>query len=199
LPEARECLSIALAASPDDTFTLVFLGQTSMWSGAYEEGYDFFARAVSIDRANLWANLFAPTAPLYSGDLQKAAQQISSGLQVLPGDSMLIGCEALLSAKRGDKRKSLQMARTALRDNKSLSHTHHMQHIVSATYAVLEQSDTALKLLRTAGGNGLPLYPGFRDDPHFNSLHNDPRFLQFMSSLKREWSTYQREFGSPVL
>ena len=53
LHEAKERLTTVLAANPDDTFTLVFLAQTSMWSGNYDEAQELFARALSIDRANL--------------------------------------------------------------------------------------------------------------------------------------------------
>jgi len=195
LPEARECLSAALAANPDDTFTFVFLAQTAMWGGSYEEAQELFARAVSIDRANLWANLFSPIAPLYGGKLEKAAETIRAASQVLPNDPMLIGCEALLWAKRGERRKSEKLIQQAVRGGKSLSHTHHTMHAVAAAYAVLERPLPAIAWLEKAGATGLPLYPGFRDDPHLRFLQDHPLFLRLMSKLKNEWLAYQREFG----
>lgn len=196
LPEARECLTTALAANPDDTFTLVFLAQTAMWSGLFEEAQELFARALVIDRANLWANLFSPTATLYSGELEKAAESIRVAGQVLGRDPMVIGCEALLWAKRGEKSKSEQLIKKAIHGGKSLSHTHHMMHAVAAAYAVLDQPTQALTWLGKAAAIGLPLYPGFRDDPHFISLHNHPQFLRLMAALRTEWLSYRREFGN---
>jgi serine/threonine protein kinase/Flp pilus assembly protein TadD len=198
LVEAKECLTTALAASPDDTFTLVFLAQTAMWSGNYDEAQELFARALSIDRANLWANLFAPTAPLYSGELEKAVVCIRSASHVLPKDPLILACEALLCAKKGDRQKAEQLIQKAVRGGKSLSHTHHMMHTVAAAYAVLEKPTQALSWLRKASVTGLPLYPGFRDDPHFVSLHNNAKFLSLMSTVKKEWLSYQREFGNEI-
>jgi len=199
LPEARECLTTALAANPDDTFTLVFLAQTAMWSGLCEEAQESFARALVIDRANLWANLFSPTATLYSGELEKAAESIRVASQVLGKDPMVIGCEALLWAKRGEKRKSEQLIQKAIHGGKSLSHTHHMMHAVAAAYAVLDKPTPALTWLSKAAATGLPLYPGYRDDPHFISLHNNPQFLSLMANLRKEWLSYRREFGNSTV
>jgi TolB-like protein len=196
LAEARECLYRALAVGPDDTFTLVFLGQTALYEGHYEEGHELYARALSIDRANLWANLFSPHAPLYSNQLNQAEETIRAASQVLPKDPLLISSEALLWAKRGEKRKAEQLAKKAPIGGRSLSHTHHMMHTLAATYAVLGKPAPALAWLRKASMTGLPAYPAFRDDPHFDSLHNDPSFLRLMSAIKKEWMGYAREFGS---
>jgi hypothetical protein len=63
---------------------------------------------------------------------------------------------------------------------------------------VLEKPIQALSWLRKASVTGLPLYPGFRDDPHFASLHNNAQFLSLMSAVKKEWLSYQREFGNEI-
>ena len=195
LPEAKECLREALAANPDDTFTLVFLAQTDIWSSSYEGAQESFARALSVDPVNLWANLFSPAAFLYSGQLEKAEAAIRAGNQVLPKDPLLIGSEALLFAKRGEKRESERLIQKAMQSGKSLLHTHHTMHLVAAAYGISGDPTKAIGWLRKAGATGLPLYPGFRDDPHLNSLHNNPQFLSLMASLKKEWLAYQREFG----
>jgi hypothetical protein len=72
-------------------------------------------------------------------------------------------------------------------------------HTVAAAYAVLDKPTPALTWLSKAAATGLPLYPGFRDDPHFRSLHNDPRFLCLMSKLRKQWFSYQQEFGNSAV
>ena len=196
LSEAKECLTTALAVSPDDTFTLSFLAQTAFYGGQYEEAREWFSRALSLDRANLWANLFSPTVPLYVGQLEQAAEAIRSASQVLPKDPLLFSCEALLWAKRGERHKAEQLIQKALHGEKSLLHTHHMMHMVAAAYGVLGKPQPALAWLRKASATGLPAYPSFRDDPHFGSMHNSPQFLRFMADLKKECTSYRREFGS---
>lgn len=69
-------------------------------------------------------------------------------------------------------------------------------HNLAAAYATLEKPAQAISLLRKTSGIGLPNYPLFRDDPHFQALHNYPPFLRLMAGLKREWEGYRHEFGA---
>ena len=198
LDRGKQTLTESLASNPDDPFTLVFLGQIGLYSGQYDEGLAYHDRALALDPGNIWANLFAATVPIYKQDLKTAEQRIKSATAVLGPDPLLLGCEALLMAQRGDSRKALQLAQKALKSSKApLSHTHHMWHVVAAAYALLGKKDPALKLLRMAAEVGLPNYPVFRDDPHFRSLHNHPLFLRLMADLKKEWQGYAKEFDTP--
>ena len=195
MEEAQAGLLEALASNPDDPFTLNFLGQTYQYRNRYEEGTEYTLRALTMDRGNVWANLFAPTGPLYGGQLEKAETLIRAGSHVLPEDPLLIACEGLLWAKRGERRKAQKSLQSALRKPKSLLHTHHMVHIVAAGYAVLGNTAKAVTLLAKASGNGLPNYPLFRDEPHFQDCQRNPAFLRLMAKLKREWDGYAQEFG----
>lgn len=197
LEEAKEGLGIVLASNPDDAFTLVFIGQAVMYKGDYEEAEEYHARALNLDPAHLWANIFYPTIPLYREQLDKAEEKIRAAFQVLPGDPWLVSCEALLWAKRGEPRKAERMLQRALRGGKPLLHTHHMWHTAAAAYAVIGKPAQAITLLRRASQGGLPCYPTFRDDPHFQSLHNHSQFLRLMADLKHEWEGYKKEFGQP--
>jgi len=169
-----------------------------LYAGEYEEAWDWHSRALSIDRASLWANLLSPAAPLYAGQLEKAAEAIRSAAQVLPKDPLLSSYEALLCAKRGERRKAEQLIQKATHGGGSLLHTHHMMHTVAAAYGVLGKPQPALAWLRKASSNGLPVYPVYRDDPHFEYMRSQPQFLRFMANLKKEWTSYQRDFGSTV-
>jgi len=197
LPEAKENLVKALAINPDDTFTMVFLGQLLMYDRQAGESKEYYERALALDRGNLWANLFSPTTPLYANQLNEAEEVIRRSAQVLPEDPMLAACEALLWAKRGESRKARQLIKKALSGGRSLLHTHHMVHTVAASYAVMDQAAEAMVHLRDASANGLPAYPTFRDDPHFEKLHGNAEFLALMGDLKKGWNAYQKEFGRP--
>src|SRR6266566_4010962 len=179
-----------------DTFTLTMLGTNALYAGQYDEAWDWHSRALSIDRARLWANLLSPAAPLYAGQLEKAADAIRSAAQVLPKDPLLSSYEALLWAKRGERRKAEQLIQKATHGGGSLLHTHHMMHTVAAAYGELGKPQPALAWLRKASTNGLPLYPVYRDDPHFECMRNQPQFLRFMANLKKEWTSYQRFWKS---
>jgi serine/threonine protein kinase/Tfp pilus assembly protein PilF len=195
-PEAMEGLRTALAMRPDDAFTLVFTGQTAMYQLKFDEANEYQARALRADPGNLWANVFYPSIEIYHGNLNEAAERIRQAQQVLPNDSWLVSCEALLWAKRGERRRATQAITRALRGNKPLLHTHHMWHTLACTHAVLGQPDRALTWLRKAGMNGLPNYRTFQIDPHLVPLRERPDFVKLVHRLKREVDGYEREFGN---
>jgi TolB-like protein/predicted Zn-dependent protease/predicted Ser/Thr protein kinase len=194
--EARAGLMEALAAQPDDAFTLVFIGQTAMYRCDYAEAREYNARALSVDRLHIWANGFSPNVALYEGKLNEAEEKIKLARQVLANDPWLVSCEALLWAQRGDRKKAEALARKSLQPVKAFLHTHHLWHTAAAAYALIEQPSRAIALLRRAGAQGLPNYPAFRDDPLLSSLHTQPAFRNLLGKLKREWESYRREFGN---
>ncbi len=195
IEEATEEIKAVLATNPDDAYTLHNAAHVAHFAGNYQEAKEYFARALSLEPSHLWANIFLPASPLYAGELDLAEEKLRVARQVAPNDQLLTGTEALLWAKRGENRKAEQAAKRTLKDKRLLTYTHHAWHYVAAAYAVLGKPAQAVALLRKASVTGLPNYPGFRDDPHFQSLHNHPQFLRLMADLKREWEGYKREFG----
>jgi eukaryotic-like serine/threonine-protein kinase len=195
LGEAKEGLLSVLNTDPENSLSLVFLGQIAMYGWDYDEAEEYHLRALHVDPTNIWAYLFHPTIALYRGQLEAAAERIRVARQLLPDDPWLRSCEALLWAKRGEIGKAEQLAHGALRGAKPLLHSHHLFHTAAAVHALLGNPARAIALLRKASGTGLPNYPVFRDDPHFHSLRERPEFLSLMAELKREWEGYRQEFG----
>ncbi len=193
--EARAGLMEALAEQPDDAFTLVFIGQTAMYRCDYAEAREYNARALSMDRAHIWANGFSPNVALYEGKLNDAEERIKLARQVLANDPWLVSCEALLWALRGERKKAEALARKSLQPGKAFLHTHHLWHTAAAAYALIDEPSRSIALLRRAGAQGLPNFPAFRDDPLLKSLHTQKPFRTLLAKLKREWEGYRREFG----
>lgn len=195
LDEAKEGLLSVLNTDPENAFSLVFLGQIAMYRWDYDEAEEYHLRAFHVDPTNIWGHLFYPTVALYRGQLEEAGERIRVARQLLPDDSWLQSCEALLWAKRGEIGKAEELAHRALRRGRPLLHTHHLFHTAAAVDALLGNPVRAIALLRKASGTGLPNYPLFREDPHFHSLRDRPEFLSLMAELKREWEGYRQEFG----
>ena len=193
--EARAGLMEALAAQPDDAFTLVFIGQTAMYRCDYAEAREYNARALSVDRAHIWANGFSPNVALYEGKLNEAEEKIKLARHVLADDPWLVSCEALLWAQRGERKKAEALARKSLQPVKAFLHTHHLWHTAAAAFALIDQPSRAIALLSRAGAQGLPNYPAFRDDLLLKSLYTQKAFRELLAKLKREWESYRREFG----
>lgn len=195
LDEAVEGLQTALAAHPDDGFALTFLGQVKAFQGECDKADSYFRRALSLDPQSLWANLFSPTVALYGSNQERAAEMIKTAQHFFPDDALLMGWEALLWAKRGDYRKAERSAKKALTVGKSVLHTHHMWHVVAATYAVIGKPQLAVPLLARAAKNGLPNYPVFRDDPYLQSMQSYAPYLRLLAETKKETDRYRAEFG----
>ena len=193
--DAREGLMEALAAQPDDAFTLVFIGQCAMYRCDYAEAREYNARALSLDPTHIWGNGFSPGVALYEGRLEEAEERIKVARQVLANDPWLTSCEAVLWAQRGERKKAEALARKSLQPAKAFLHTHHLWHTAAASYALIGKPAKAIALLRRAGALGLPNYPAFRDDPLLKSLHAQEAFQDLLANLKQEWVNYRREFG----
>ncbi len=193
--EAKEGLLEILAASPDHAPTLDSLAHTALSAREYGEAEEYYARVFTIDSTNLWAHLISPLVPLQLNRLDRAEQRIQAAYQVAPGEATVASCEALLWAKRGERRKAQQILQRALRSSKIFLHTHHMLHNAAATYALLGKPEPAVRLLRKASATGLPNYPLFRDDPHLRALQDEPKYLRLLADLKKQWLAFQREFG----
>jgi TolB-like protein len=195
IEEAIEGLQTALATQPDDGFALTFLGQARMLQGDYDEAASWFKRALTLDPASLWVNLFSPMVPLYGKNPEDAVELIKSAQHFFPGEALLTSWEGLLWAKRGDPRKAEQSIRKALKVGTSMLHTHHMWHAAAATYAAIDKPQLAVPLLARAAKTGLPNYPVFRDDPHFKAMHTYVPFQRLLAKIKKETESYRREFG----
>jgi serine/threonine protein kinase/tetratricopeptide (TPR) repeat protein len=195
LQEARAGLMEALAAQPDDAFTLVFIGQTAMYRCDFAEAREYSARALSVDPAHIWGNGFSPGPPLYEGRLEEAEERIKLARQVLANDPWITSCEALLWVRRGERKKAEALAAKSLKPMKAFLHTHHLWHNAAGAYALLDKPEKAIALLRRAGAQGLPNYPAFRDDPFLKPLHSKPAFRTLLAKLKKEWESNVREFG----
>ena len=79
-----------------------------MLQGDYDEAASWFKRALTLDPASLWVNLFSPMVPLYGKNPEDAVEIIKSAQHFFPGEALLTSWEGLLWAKRGEPRKADQ-------------------------------------------------------------------------------------------
>lgn len=195
LEESVDEVSHALATNPKDSQALVSIGSSYLYMGDFERADHFISKAVQLDPNSIWSNVFRPSVSLYAGRLEDAEKRIAESARVLPGDPWLAACEALLWAKRGEKKKSEKLVALSLKPHRTVLHTHHLWHYAAAASALNGNRARAVTLLRRAAATGLDNYPAFRDDQHFRSLADYKPHATFMAGLKRKWDAYRREFG----
>src|SRR4029453_16376113 len=86
---------------------------------------------------NLYRLTPAVLPPLWSGDLDTAAQRLAVALTALPDEPLNHSMQAMLHARRGQSDLALQCVRRALESPRSFGHTHHVHHYVASAYALL--------------------------------------------------------------
>jgi TolB-like protein/Flp pilus assembly protein TadD len=195
--EARQGLTAALARSPFDVRTLVFLGQAALYAGDYERADEYDARALAAEPTNVWANLHFPGIALYLGKPDLAMERIRLTRQLLPAEPTIDSMEALVWAHRGEIAKAYSILESGLSKGKPLLHTHHIWHHAAGVYAMGGDADRAIGWLKSASDMGFPNYPLFVRDPHLRSLAGNPPFQQLMDDVKTQWLDYRRQFGDP--
>lgn len=196
IEKSIEMINATLAVDPDDAFALYQKGQASSYAQNYEQAEECYSRSLSINPSHMWANLLFPGAPLYLGKIELAEKKIQEAKQMVMSDALLTSWEAMIWAKRGEKRKAQLACQKVMRERRVLTYTHHAWHNVAAALAVMGKYSEAVAVLRKASKTGLPNYPAFRDDPHFEPMQSFAPFRRLLVELKRECESFRREFAS---
>ena len=185
----------ALAAEPEDSFTITFVAQGLNFRGEYDAAAEYFARTLMMDPADQWSGLFCSANLIYAGRLETAEQQLRVAEPYYAGDPMLTASEALLWAVRGEKKRAEQLLRRVFRGAKSKLHTHHAMHMAASAYTTLGRPTEATTLLQKASVTGLPNYPTFRNDRYLKPLLNYRPYVRLLERLRKDWEAYKEEFG----
>jgi len=193
--ESRSCIAEALEEQPDDLIAMLSLGEIAAFEGDHAAAQEHYERTLALDPAHVFGNMFVQTGLLYLDELDKAERALVRARGIVGEDSLLQSAEALLWAKRGESNRAEEHVRRALDNLQSLSHAHHTRHYVAAALATLGQPERALEQMRLAAQTGLPNYPLFLGDRHFDSLKTRPDYLEFVAGLKPGWEACRREFG----
>ena len=71
---------------------------------------------------------------------------------------------------------------------KGFGHFHHSAFHIACAYAVMNERDKAIEWLQKVADGGFACYPLFEREPLLDNVHNDPRFTELVSELKRKWA-----------
>ena len=195
LEEARESLSEARAAQPEDWTGLTAEAWLALFEGRFEAAGEWIDRSLHVAPTHRFVLINVPPIRLYLDDLEAAESAIRRGRSLTGDDPIFDASEALLWAKRGEQERAERALAQALEERPSLGHTHHTWHYAAAAYAVLGQPEQAAAQLRAAMNHGLPNLDAFANDPHIAPHRDHPEMKRLFADLASEDASYRRDFG----
>jgi uncharacterized protein HemY len=148
-----------------------------------------------MEPALVHANVLSPVPAIYTGDFEKARDNLRKARQMIPEEPQLVALEGLILAREGDFKRAEQLADEAVANKRSLTHTHHTWHCAAGVYALCSKPEKAMLELKRCAEMGLPNHRAFQNDPHLRSLHNHPEFIGLMRDLRLDYEVFQKEFG----
>ena len=193
--EALSIVNEAMEIQPDDLMAMIVKGETLGWMGDTESFLEYMERGLAQDPASPFGHLLLPIPLVYLGRFEQAENALRSAKGVLGEDTLLLALEGLLWAKRGERARATSSLEAAFGEQKSVSHVHHTYHYAAAAYATLGDGPRAVQELEKATRAGMPNYPAFSVDPHFDQLREHPDFKEMMTRLESSWQILRQEFG----
>ena len=185
----------AVLANPQFALSHATYGFISTYEGDYEKSKRYYAHALQLEPALVHANLLSPLPYIYTGELEKAREQLRRASQMVPGEPQLISSEGLILAHEGNFARAEQLADEAAASRSGMVHLHHSSHCAAGIYALCGKPEKAVAVLKHCAETGLPNHRAFENDPHLRSLHDHPDFIALMRDLRRDYAAFQQEFN----
>jgi serine/threonine protein kinase len=185
-------LQKATSINPSNTMARFRFGVIDMYRGKYEDAYMIFKSTPLTSNPSLWAFQCA-TALWRMGRPAEATQLLDDYLQKYPRDEGGAGTsvKAMMLAKDGKYREAEAAIQRSIEIGRGFGHFHHTAYNIASAYALMNQTELAIKWLQAAADDGFPCYPFFANDKNLENLRKDDRFIALMAKLKQQWEHYQ--------
>jgi serine/threonine protein kinase/tetratricopeptide (TPR) repeat protein len=195
LDEAQEEARKAVEINPNNTLARFRIGEFDMYEGKYAEGLDNF-KTIPRDVSPSLVDGFTALALFRLGRFGEASAVVEDHLETHPQDEggNVTSVKAIVFAKAGKRREAEETIGRAIEIGKGLGHFHHADYNIAVAYALLNESDEAVKWLQAAADDGFPCYPFFDIDDNFDNIRNNPQFITLMARLRSQWERYKTEY-----
>ena len=161
-----------------------YIGRMALFHGRYDEAAAVMkANVAGMVRGLVEYNI--ASALFYAGRKDEARARIESAkAQFKDEGGILTATEALLLAADGDKARAKDKIDEAIKIGEGYGHFHHTTHAIASAYALMDETDLAMKWLNYTAENGYPDLTWFERDPNLDKLRKDPRFIEFLDKLR---------------
>jgi tetratricopeptide (TPR) repeat protein len=193
LDEALQMVRQALDINPNNTMARFRVGNYLTWQCKFDEAIAAL-KTVPSDASPSLIDRSRAENYIQVGRLDDAEEIADRHLKKNPADEggSLTSVKALILAQKGDKEKAEEAIVRAGEIGKGFGHFHHTAYNIASAYAALNEPDKAVKWLESAADDGFPCYTYFEKDPNLDSLRRHPRFIDFMSTLQKQWNRFKQ-------
>jgi len=191
LDKAWSEIQKTLAIKPDNTMARYRLGVIHMCRGQYQEAFQFF-NSTPLEQNPALLGFYKPNALFRLGRTEEASALVDQVLKTYPKDQggAVTSVKAMLLAKAGQQREAEATIQHAIDIGRGYAHFHHTSYNIASAYALMNQSDSAVKWLQVTADEGFPCYPLFQGDVNLDSLRKDPKFVAFLAQQKQQWEHF---------
>ena len=191
LDKAQQEIEKALAINRGNTLARYRLGVINMCRAKYEEAFQIFNSTPRDMNPSLLA-FYTSNALFRLGRNEEASEIIEKFFKDYPKDEggAVTSVKAMILAKAGKKREAEATIQHAIEIGRGYAHFHHTSYNIASAYALMNQTEQAMKWLQVAADEGFPCYPLFEGDANLDNLREDVRFISFMATQKQQWKHF---------
>src|SRR6185369_7218079 len=165
LDEALQELEKAIAVNPSNSLARFRVGEIYFFQGKHEQALTAL-RNVPADVNPALIGHQIVFALFNLGRKEEAATTLDQFLKDYPEDNrgLFTSLQAVMAASAGQNRVSEDKIKLAIERGKGFGHFHHTAYHIACAYALMKNSDQAIKWLEQAANDGFPCVPLFERD-----------------------------------
>ena len=190
--KAMEEVQKALAINPSNTLARYRVGVILHHQGKYDDALALLRTIPKEFNPALVGRQVAWT--LFSlGRTEEASAVIADWLQKYPQDEggQFASMQAMILAAAAKKRQAEEKIRSAVEQRKGFVHFHHTAYNIGVAYALMNQTENAVRWFQDAAQDGYPCYPMYESLRSLGQLAADAHFQSFLAEQKRQWERYK--------
>jgi len=180
-----QSFSNALDLYPLDIESRVSLSMLQTGLRKYEESYQTIKKGLEQYPEKLFFHSFLGLIRLYQNDLEQAEKEISIGLNSDQYTIFSHAVSAMIQARKGNQDQAL--AEVELEVKPYVNNNASLATAVAAVYALLNRNGLAVQWIQKAHEYGFKEYIWLANDPHYDNLRDDQRFIAILDTIKTEW------------
>jgi eukaryotic-like serine/threonine-protein kinase len=192
LDEGLQELEKGIAVNPGNALARFRLGEIYLFQGRNEQALTALRNVpAEVNPALIGHQIVFALFNL--GRKAEASTTLDQFLKDYPEDNrgLFTSLQAVLAASAGQNRLAEDKIKLAIERGKGFGHFHHTAYHIACAYALMKNSDQAIKWLEQAANDGFPCFPLFERDANLNNLRQDPRLGELLAKLKRQWEYYK--------